>query len=81
MPEHESLKQTAREVVGEMVKGRVGDADYLVSSGLIDSLSVLTLISSLEKRLRIRIPKEQVQPEDFDSVDLIVETIERVAQP
>jgi acyl carrier protein len=50
----------------------------LVSSGLIDSLSVLRLISLLEKKLSISIPPDTLQPEDFDDLDIIVETIERV---
>jgi hypothetical protein len=40
---------------------------------------VLKLVALLEKKLQIRIPTEQVQPEDFDSVDIILETLERVA--
>jgi acyl carrier protein len=40
---------------------------------------VLKLIVTLEKKLQIRIPREQVQPEDFDSVETILDTIERVA--
>jgi acyl carrier protein len=45
----------------------------------VDSLSLLNLISLLKKRLQIRIPTEKVQPEDFDSVEIILETLERVA--
>lgn len=67
-----------REVVATIVKKRVRDDQPLVSSGLIDSLSVLTLISALEARLQIRIPTAQVQPDDFDSVLIILETIARV---
>ena len=67
-----------REVVASVVKQRVRDDQPLVSSGLIDSLSVLTLISALEARLQIRIPTAQVQPDDFDSVLIILETIARV---
>jgi len=52
-----------------------------VTSGLIDSLSVLKLISLLEKKLSVSIPPETLQPEDFDDVELIVETIQRVAKP
>jgi acyl carrier protein len=40
---------------------------------------LLNLIALLEKKLQIRIPTERVQPEDFDSVDTILETLERVA--
>jgi len=52
-----------------------------VSSGLIDSLSVLKLIALLETKLGVLIPPQTLQPEDFDDVDLIVETVERVAKP
>jgi acyl carrier protein len=51
-----------------------------VSSGLIDSLSVLKLITRLEKKLSVTIPPANLQPDDFDSVDLIVSTLERVSQ-
>ena len=71
--------EAVREVVATITKKPVRDDQALVSSGLIDSLSVLTLIAALEKRLQIRIPTAQVQPDDFDSVLIIVETLARVS--
>jgi acyl carrier protein len=47
---------------------------------MIDSLSVLKLIVILETKLQILVPKDQVQPEDFDSVEMILDTLERVTQ-
>jgi acyl carrier protein len=75
----DELKRVTREVVAETTRRKIRDDQRLVSSGLIDSLSVLRLITELESRLHIEVPKNQVQPEDFDSVDMIVETLERVA--
>jgi acyl carrier protein len=72
-------RELVRNVVVEIARQKVRDDELLVSSGIIDSLRVLNLISRLEDQLQIRIPTDQVQPEDFDSVDLILETIERVA--
>ena len=57
----------------------IRDDQCVVSTGIVDSLSLLNLIALLEKKLQIRIPKERVQPEDFDSVETILETLERVA--
>lgn len=71
-------RELVRNVVTEIARHKVRDDELLVSSGIIDSLRVLKLISSLEDQLQIRIPTDQVQPEDFDSVELILETIERV---
>jgi len=76
--DRESAKRAAREIVIELTRRKVRDDQYLVSSGLIDSLLVLSLISKLEQKLHIRIPTKEVQPEDFDTLDLILETVERV---
>lgn len=76
---HQDKREVVRTVVIEIARQKVRDDELLVSSGRIDSLRVLMLISKLECQLQIRIPTDQVQPEDFDSVDLILETIERVA--
>ena len=71
-------KRLVREAVTDVLKRPVRDTEPLVTSGLIDSLRVLKLISALEQRLAVRIPTEQLQPEDFDSVDGILETLARV---
>jgi acyl carrier protein len=67
-----------REVVEEMIGHRVQDSEPIVSSGLLDSLSVLKLITRLEQKLTVAIPPANLQPDDFDTVDLIIETLERV---
>ncbi|MEO7649871.1 MAG: acyl carrier protein [Bryobacteraceae bacterium] len=71
--------EAIHEVVAAMVGRRVGDSDSLISSGLIDSLSILKLISGLEKKLGIKIPTAKVQPDDFETVETVAETIERVS--
>jgi acyl carrier protein len=69
--------EAASQLIGRPLKS----GQRLVTSGLIDSLSVLKLIGLLEKKLHITLPPETLQPEDFDDVNLIVETVERVAKP
>jgi acyl carrier protein len=81
MPDKETIRAAARQAASEVAGRPIKDGQRLVTSGLIDSLSVLKLITILEKQLKISIPPETLQPEDFDEVDLIVETIERVAKP
>ena len=73
-----SIRDLVRSAVAEIVGRTVQDGQPLVSSGLVDSLRVLTLITLLEQKLHKPIPTEQLQPEDFDSVDTIVETLARV---
>jgi len=76
----EVIRAAAREAVRGMIRSEsVGDLDPLISSGRIDSLSILKLIGQLEAKLGIRLPVEQLQPDDFETVDLIVDTVERAA--
>jgi acyl carrier protein len=73
-----AIRIAARAAIKEIARRSVRDDESVISSGLVDSLSVLKLIAALEQALSVRIPTTQLQPDDFDSVDVIVKTIERV---
>ena len=77
MPDIETVKVVAREVVAGMIGGNLDDEESLISSGRIDSLSILTLISRMEGKLGIRLKTGGLQPDDFDTIDLIAETVLR----
>jgi len=81
MLDQDAIRTAAREAASAVARRPIKEGQRLVTSGLIDSLSVLKLISLLETKLNVSIPPETLQPEDFDDVDLIVETLERVAKP
>ena len=80
LPDTATIRSAAQAAASELTGRSIKDTQKLVTSGLIDSLAVLKLISLLEVKLNIVIPPETLQPEDFDDVALIVETIERVAR-
>jgi len=69
-----------RAVVRECIGRQVGDEESLVSSGLIDSLMILRLISEIELKLDAHIETATIQPDDFDTIALAVETVERTIQ-
>ena len=79
MPQPDQVRAAARQVVAEMTGKKAGDGDSLISSGLIDSLSILKLISRLESRLSLSVPPENLQPDDFENIDTIVDTLLRAA--
>lgn len=79
--DQQTVVAAARQVVAGMIGANVGDDESLILSGRIDSLSILKLIARLEQALNITMPAAQLQPEDFDTIDLIVETVTRVARP
>lgn len=76
----EATRSMVRDVVTEMVGHSVRDSEPIVSSGLIDSLTVVKLIARLEQKLHVSIPPANLQPDDFDNVESILETLERVAR-
>lgn len=52
----------------------------LVSSGLIDSMSLVDLLLKLEDLTHMRIPAGKVQPKDLDSVAKMFATAQRVGK-
>jgi len=79
MPDPNQVRVAAREVVAEMTGKKVRDSESLISSGLIDSLKIQRLISGLETKLSVALPLDNLQPDDFENVDTIVDTVERTA--
>jgi acyl carrier protein len=75
-----TVRLAAREAVAALTGKEVRDGDSLIASGLIDSLSILKLIGELEKRLSVTIPSSDLQPDDFESIDFISDTVLRVAR-
>jgi acyl carrier protein len=53
----------------------------LVSSGLIDSMSLIDLLLKLEDLTHKRIPAGKVQPKDMDTVAKMFVTADRVGKP
>jgi acyl carrier protein len=76
-----TIRVAAAESVGGLIGRPLKRGETLISSGLIDSLSVLRLIADLEKRLTVTIHTRSLQPDDFDDLDLIVTTVQRAARP
>jgi len=79
MPNPTDVSAAARAVVARMTGKTVSDDESLISSGLIDSLSILKLIAQLETSLSVDIPAGDLQPGDFESINEITETVLRVA--
>jgi acyl carrier protein len=53
----------------------------LVSSGLIDSMTLVDLLLKLEELTNMRIPPGKVQPKDLDTIAKMFATAQRVGKP
>jgi len=61
-------------IAGELLYGDDQGLDYetnLIDSGVIDSMSLLRLISFLEEHFQIQVPDEAVIPDNFRSLSAI----------
>jgi acyl carrier protein len=52
----------------------------LISSGYVDSFSMVSLLVFLENKFKIKIPTSKATPEAFDSVNKIVSLVEQYVQ-
>lgn len=53
-------------------------SDSLVDDGYLDSLSIVTLVSELSMEFDIQFDMTQLTPENFNSLDAIVATVEEL---
>ena len=60
---------------------QIDEKTPLVSSGLIDSMSLVEVLMKLEGVMHSRIPPGKVQAKDMDTVELMVATALRVGRP
>lgn len=69
----EVVEAIFREDLGIEVPGP--DVD-VIEGGLLDSLSLITLVVELEERCRVQIPFETLEVDDFRTVDSIVSLVD-----
>lgn len=69
------MKDEIRDYVAAHRAGEAGgdfsDDESLLAAGVIDSLTMVDLISHLESRYEISVDEDDMIPENFDSVDAI----------
>jgi acyl carrier protein len=66
-----------REYVPEGDDQEISETTPLISSGIVDSFSMVSLLRFLEKKYAIHIPDSAATPEAFDTVERIVVLVRR----
>ena len=61
-----------REYLDEDSDQEITETTKLISGGIVDSFSLVSLKMFLEKKFQIKIPDEKATPEAFDSVNNII---------
>ena len=83
MADDQQLTRTIQDYITreyeDALQGTLVDADTpLISAGLIDSLSMVSLKMFLEQTYHVRIPDREASAEAFDSVSAIVQMLRRL---
>ena len=53
-------------------------SDRLVDDGILDSLSIVTLVSELSMEFGVTFDMNELTPENLNSIDAIVETVQKL---
>ena len=61
-----------KEYLDEDSDQQITEDTKLISSGIVDSFSMVSLKMFLEKKFQVKIPDEKATPEAFDSVNSII---------
>ncbi len=69
-----------KEYLEEGDEREITETTPLISSGIVDSFSMVSLKRFLEKKYSIRIPDEQATPDAFDTVSSIAMLVRRFQQ-
>jgi acyl carrier protein len=67
-----TVRELLAEVAGSEVVQEIADDDQLFERMLLDSLHLITLVSSLEERFGVVVAPEDLVPENFESITAIV---------
>ena len=76
------MNQTEGKIL-ELLREECPDIDFntdaeLVSDGILDSLSITTIIAALTLEFEITIPYEEITEENFNSVKAMSDMVERL---
>ena len=73
------LDYVRREYLEEDDDRPLTESTRLISGGIVDSFSMVSLKRFLERKYDVKIPDADASPEAFDTVDSIATLVERLA--
>ena len=74
----EELKNFIQDEIMNLAFMKVGFDESLIKSGLLDSITVVDLLVSIEEKIGKTIPQYLINEDDFDTINIIIETLKKI---
>jgi len=65
-------------LVGDDRKTPIDDTTSLIEEGILDSMGLMQIVAFLEERAGIRVPDDEVSPDNFETLPAIEGMVERL---
>ena len=67
-----------KNLLGESRGITISDTTPLIEDGLLDSMGLMQIVAFLEERAGVRVPDDEVSPENFETVEAIERLVDRL---
>ncbi|HLP54253.1 MAG TPA: phosphopantetheine-binding protein [Fluviicola sp.] len=74
----EDLKQFIQDEIMNLAFVQVGEDDSIVKSKLLDSITVVDLLVSIEEHIGKKIPQHLINEDNFDTINRICATLQQI---
>ncbi len=63
------------ELAPEVDSADLQDDDSLLDSGILDSFGIMSLLAFIEQEYGVEVPAEDIEPENFETIAAIAQTV------
>ena len=76
----EDIKTALRDFITKELRpgANVGDDESLLENGILDSMAITRLIEHIEDRFEVSVSDEDLDPEQFETINAIVAMVQRL---
>lgn len=58
----------------------VNETTPLIEQGIVDSMGLMQIVAFIEERTHVRVPDDDVSPENFETIETIDGMVERLSR-
>jgi acyl carrier protein len=74
----DDIKVFIQEEISNLAFKKVSFDESIIKSKLLDSISIIDLLVSIEEKIGKKIPQYLINEDNFDSIDQIIITLEKI---